>query len=950
MNEKQLKIIESRGLGQAVVAGAGCGKTTTLVAKCKALIEKEPKARFCAVSFTEKSVRDLREALTKGLGGKDLSEHWVKTIHGLCSSVIQEFPVSAGLQGGERILLEDEAGRLWERSLQILWSSSDNEEISAALDRLLAVYSRGSLEKLFYKLRSLVSFGVEKFIVKSFHRTEVADLWLVFQSVYQRYQHSKSRDGALDFNDLELFAKKALQDERVRKHYQARFDLVLVDEFQDTNPIQGEILENFVRPSHTNLTIVGDPKQSIYRFRDADVSVFQDLIQRLPEKHLLDINYRSRPSIIDFVNEVCAPTFEASDLPYEGLIPGREATPDDAARVSRLMLDSEDDLANFLAEERAKGVDLSEFVILVRSVRKDKTQKFLKALEEKNIPFLLGSGGRFYSDPRVQEIVAFLRGWMSPKNSISQAAALRSPWIGVKDHELMSWAEKGKDQYFTQFFETSSHPVALALKNFYLGFERTSQVRPGELLAILLKTEGLDEELYQPLVALWHKAEDLSRQGRRFSEVVQYFSRAIEDGKIEKEVPAPTERGMVRVMTVHSSKGLQFPRVILLDFEGEYKSAGSSQDLIWDRKKGVHLFNRDESGARLKTDSENTTWIEVEKSANVAESKRVFYVALTRAQEELILAWKRETKVSKATEAPGYNPHLTDNWRAWVEASRVPEVRERHSAEASSEAQAAVEAHSIIRIKDFDPKPYRPRHSPSEWMVLSQCELRYRKKFGGQTSDDDETPGTRGYLSLEDLELEEPKAMTKVAEKGERIHKAIELQDWDALSLEFESPEHAAPLIGQLQLFLREEPGIKVFRELGFEVPLSSHEALVGMMDRLEVDEGTQTIRVIDYKFTARSKAPEALLSHYSLQLRLYAWAASKLLNFKPKRVEAYLVHLTPDALEIIEAKVEDLNLTAIQSEVVDLFNRSKAMGMQPKVGEYCRYCEWISICPAQQK
>ena len=403
-------------------------------------------------------------------------------------------------------------------------------------------------------------------------------------------------------------------------------------------------------------------------------------------------------------------------------------------------------------------------------------------------------------------------------------------------------------------------------------------------------------------------------------------------------------------MTVHSSKGLQFPRVILLDFEGEYKSAGSSQDLIWDRKKGVHLFNRDESGARLKSDSENTTWIEVEKLANVAESKRVFYVALTRAQEELILAWKRETKVSKAAEAPGYNPHLTDNWRAWVEATRAPDIRERQSAENSSEVQAVAEAAPIIRIKDFDPKPYRPRHSPSEWMVLSQCELRYRKKFGGHSSEEDETPESRGYLSLEDLELEEPKAITKVAEKGERIHQAIELQNWEALALEFSSPDQAAPMIEQLQAFLREEPGIKVFRELGFEVPLSSHEALVGMMDRLEVDESTQTIRVIDYKFTARAKAPEALLSHYSLQLRLYAWAASKLLSFNPKRVEAYLVHFTSESLEVIEAKGEDLDLGSIQAEVLDLFSLSKAKGLQPKVGEYCRYCEWVNICPAQQR
>ena len=165
MNEQQQEIINTFGLGQSVVAGAGCGKTTTLVAKCQALVERNQKARFCAVSFTEKSVRDLKESLVKGFGATRLDPaHWVKTIHGLCSTIIQEFPVAAGMLGGERVLMEDEAMRLWTRSVSVLWTSSDNEEITEAVGKLLSVYSRAQLESLLLKLRSLVSFGVAQFI------------------------------------------------------------------------------------------------------------------------------------------------------------------------------------------------------------------------------------------------------------------------------------------------------------------------------------------------------------------------------------------------------------------------------------------------------------------------------------------------------------------------------------------------------------------------------------------------------------------------------------------------------------------------------------------------------------------------------------------------------------------------------------------------------------------
>ena len=956
LNPKQLQIVESFGLGQAVIAGAGCGKTTTLVAKCLALLEKNPKARFCAVSFTEKSVRDLKESLVKGFEAAGLTQsltsggahHWVKTIHGLCASIIQEFPEAAGLQGGERILVEDQASLLWTKSLEVLWTSSENAEISEAIDRLLAVYSRQQLEALFLKLRSLLAFGVEALIQKNFSREEVKDLWFVFQSIHHRYAHSKNRDGVLDFNDLEVFALRALQSAKVQKYFQNRFDLVLVDEFQDTNPIQGQILGLFIRPDFSNLCIVGDPKQSIYRFRDADVSVFQELSEKLPKRHLLDTNYRSRPSIIEFVNEVCAPTFQAVDLPYEPLEAGR-VNEGEETRVTRLEIETEEELAQFLKSEQSRGVDLSEFVILVRSVRKEKTQKFLKALDLVHIPFLLGSGGRFYSDPRIQELISFLRGWVSSKNSLSQAAFLRSPWVAVPDQTLLNWNNESKDHYFEHFFEKYTHPIAEALRSFYLNPHRSSAVRPGELLEKLLQIESIDEELILPLVSLWHKSEALSSEGRRFEEIVHYFSEALENEKIEKEIPAPASQGMVRVLTVHSSKGLQFPRVILLDFDGEYKSQSGKADLIWDRKKGVHLFIRDEEGKREAKDAENIAWAELEMKANVAESKRVFYVALTRAQEELILVWKKEVKRAKKTELPDYNPHWSDNWREWVMATRIPELKTFSLDSNHTETPTKEAKKESLRVFDFDPKSYRPRHSPSEWLILNQCELRYRKKYGLIEEDSDSKP--RALQTETDLEVEtEVASRSEIAEKGERIHAFIETENWEELQKQFKTPEIGADITKKVQEFLRNGPTpegkIEAFAELGFEVPFTARQALVGMMDRLEICAETKTIRVIDYKFTAKPKKPESLLAHYALQLRLYAWASAKMVDFVPSRIEAFLVHFTETSIEVIEAPENLFIFSDLEIEVDRLFKKALNRGEQATLGDHCRFCEFTQTCP----
>lgn len=957
MNPKQLQIIETFGQGQSVVAGAGCGKTTTLVAKCLKLLERNPKARFCAVSFTEKSVRDLREALTKGLGAdRSLdASHWVKTIHGLCYTILQEFPVSAGLQGGEKILLEDEAARLWERSIQVLWTSTDNIEISQACERLLEVYNREQLEALFKKLRSLMSFGVEEKVPP-----EMADVWQVFQSVYLRYQHAKNRDAGLDFNDLELLALKALKSDSVAKYYQSRFDLVLVDEFQDTNPLQAAILERFVKPGFSNLCIVGDPKQSIYRFRDADVSVFQDLTDRLPSKHLLDTNYRSRPAIIHFVNTVCAPTFAESNLPYEALEAGRAEEDESALRVSRLEIDTEADLARYLKAQANLGIDLSEFVILARSVRKEKILKFMRALEEAEVPFLLGSGGRFYADARVQEIVALLRGWVSPKNTLSQVAALRAPWIGVDDRKLYEWSKLPHLSYFEQFFAESHHPLSLALKPLFEDPMRSTRYRPGQILEVCLATEGLDEELYLPLVSLWHKAESLSSQGQRFEEIVQYFSNAIETGKIEKDIPAPAERGMVRILTIHSSKGLQFPRVVLLDFDGEYKSAGNLQDLIWDRKKGVHLYRRDEEGKRDKEDAVNLVWSELEKAAQVAESKRVFYVALTRAQEELILVWKKDVKRSKASESPDFNPYQSDNWRAWVEATEVPALKPMDQGTLQVlhplvSPYRKTDSGPVLLKMNFDPKPYRPRHSPSEWLILNQCEYRYHLKFSvdGLAFPDEEKSTVRAELT--DAELGESlndrvKGRHAVAEKGERIHRALELEDYALFEAEF-AESLRAEIVPAVKKALERDESTVIYREFGFEVPLSQKEALVGMIDRLEVNFEQKTIRVVDYKFTARPKAAPELLKNYELQLKLYLWAASKMVDFEPFELSAELMHFTENSLfERIPLKILSTDLPSIDETVKNLYKKARLKSGLPVVGDYCRHCEFILRCPAQAK
>ena len=170
LSPEQQAVVGSWGQGMAVMAGAGSGKTTTLTLKCTELLRRNPEARFAAVSFTERSASDLRAKLTERLTSMQeqgvlpkvaaqagvLSRHWVMTIHGLCATIIREFPREAGFDGEESMLSEPEATLLWERALEAVWLEENLPvDIQNAVDFLLNRESRDSLMSLLFRVREL---------------------------------------------------------------------------------------------------------------------------------------------------------------------------------------------------------------------------------------------------------------------------------------------------------------------------------------------------------------------------------------------------------------------------------------------------------------------------------------------------------------------------------------------------------------------------------------------------------------------------------------------------------------------------------------------------------------------------------------------------------------------------------------------------------------------------
>ncbi|OFZ34648.1 MAG: hypothetical protein A2070_05285 [Bdellovibrionales bacterium GWC1_52_8] len=959
---EQRAVIESWGKGMAVMAGAGCGKTTTLVSKCLALVDRSAEARFAAVSFTERSASDLRVKLSKNLlersGGQPgepgvpgvpgvedpLSRHWVATIHGLCGAIIREFPREAGFDGEEGMLSEAESQLLWERAIEALWLDEIPEDIRALVDTLLSRESRESLSQLLRRVRALRSFGVIEFL-DTLPDPSSRALSLVGRFVLERYDRLKRRQGALDFDDLERGADVALRDPRVQRYYHQRFDLVLVDEFQDTNPVQARILWRFIRPDASNLCVVGDPKQSIYRFRDADLSVFEEFCAKLPVKLSLTLNFRSRPGIIDFANQVCAPAFQFAGMVYEALAPKRSPT-EEFDPVVRLEGAGPAELARWIAGEKQRGVPLDQMALLLRKIRGN--EKWLRALAAEGISLALGSGGMFWEDPRIRELVAFLKWWDNPGHAMSGAVFLRAPWVGIADLQLDQWLEE--DPLLLAPFLNSSHPLAPRLKKL-----RERIHRPGEALMELLISEEIEAELGAPLLGLWHRVEAFSTRGLDFHAVVTELVLALEENRRERDVPPPRNLGQLNVLTLHGSKGLEFPHVILVDL-GEKQRASDTPLLYWDRIKGAFLGGRDLEGDRThEKDPGEKNWKSVEQSKNLAESMRLFYVALTRAKERLILVCPPLKPVKEAAAGKKEkNIYEVDHWRGWIDC------RETNTVSVQVPVPAAGFGYSVpAEFPNFQ-KPIggrpvfaparmrRPRHSVTEWNLLSRCPRAYEWQYLRQPPA---APAVLHSSSAERefLKLDFETGELSQRELGTRVHAALEVNDFDELKkLEEEAGTRrffAQPVIDWAAGSpLMTTKYLKSWNELAFEIVIDG-EILVGAMDRV-IETAENELTLVDFKVTGSAKSEAQLRERYGVQMQLYALALQKL---QPEaRCKAYIVNISPGGVTEVP-----IDLTASVSGMEKLASLAREIvagsaGIS-KPSAFCKDCEFKTICPEAQ-
>ena len=488
------------------------------------------------------------------------------------------------------------------------------------------------------------------------------------------YAARKRAHSGLDFEDLELLTARLLvTDADLRERYRARFARIMVDELQDTNSVQMGIIDALARE---NLFTVGDAQQAIYGFRHADVELFEALADQRRQRGQfasLQVNFRSRPEILEVLNLTFADALGARHAP---LLPGRTSSPADEPCVELLLADKganwdSDGLASpwrqaearILAARVAELIDAGsaarEIVVLTRATSDLRTYE--RALEERGVPTYVIGGRGYWGHPQVLDLVAYLEALANPRDEESLYAVLASPFVGVSLDALVvlaAAAKAGNLDPFSVLCAGADELEALAAED-REELERFADwfVAERELVPRLGLEELVDRVLQRTGYDLWV----LGRAGgrRRLANVRKLMRLAREHesehgadlrafldaiaqrahGSDARESEAPVEGealDAVRLMTIHRSKGLEFDTVCVADLGRARWSLPDVMRVSGDGRFGLRLA---EPGTGRREPALHYKALGDERQqSEEAEERRLFYVAMTRARERLVLS------------------------------------------------------------------------------------------------------------------------------------------------------------------------------------------------------------------------------------------------------------------------------------------------------------------------
>lgn len=603
LNPQQAKAVINTEGPMLIMAGAGSGKTKVLTCRVANLLQKGVRPyRILAITFTNKAAAEMRERVNN-MSGPAAKDVWLFTFHAFCARFLRmEIDKLPGYGGNFAIYDTADSQNLIKQILKEMNLDDKRFQPSGILSRISNAKNA---------LQDAAAFARQ---AGDFYEQKVAD-------IYSRYEQKLQLNNALDFDDLLMLSIKLLQkNKEVREKYQDRFDYLLVDEYQDTNHAQ-YLLTKFLAAKHRNICVVGDADQSIYGWRGADIQNILDFEKDYPDAKVIKLeqNYRSTQIILDAANAVIENN--------TGRKPKNLWTENKSgADIIYFQAVDERDEARFVIEQlqnlqRIENKKLGDMAILYRT--NTQSRIFEEMLIKSGISYNMVGGLKFYERKEIKDIIAYLRVIFNPADSLSLLRIINVPKRGIGDASLAKIQAYAAANNVSLFEAVSNAAAIDGLSSRFVSklddlagiiFELMNLANEApveDLIDRVLRDTGYLEELENERTP---QAQSRIDNLHELISVAQEFAASEEENNLENFLAHvalvsdidDTELGedAITLMTLHSSKGLEFPVVFLVGMEeGLFPHARTLMD-----------------------------------ETEIEEERRLCYVGITRAKEKLFLS------------------------------------------------------------------------------------------------------------------------------------------------------------------------------------------------------------------------------------------------------------------------------------------------------------------------
>jgi DNA helicase II / ATP-dependent DNA helicase PcrA len=970
LNEAQRRAITHGSGPLLVIAGAGTGKTRVITERIKHLLSSDASLsgeNILALTFTIKATGEMRSRVAKNVGerGKGLT---IETFHSFCQGLLKEIaPDRKVLETVDHwILLRRNMRRLkleryrklaepgqflndfikfFERCQDELISSADYAQCAEG-EALKLEAERGLLDEDTYKER-LEEVGKQREIARA----------------YQASDDLLREKNAVAINGLITDAVALLENDAAKRaSLQERYKHILVDEFQDTNIAQLRLLE-LLSAEPRNIVVVGDNDQAIYRFRGASFGSFKMFLERFAGwregqdsgrfRVALTENYRSTPNILRVAQQVIGMNETSADFPNKILSPNKK----EGERIRIVELPDKVVEARWLAGELARihalGRRWSDMGVLYRQhAHRD---ELVEELWLRKIPFVI-SKLSILVHPLVRDVLSYLRLIAKPHDDVACARILAMPAWQMQTEDLIRVAERAKRDRRPMLdilqspqgelaFDASHGKTEELLK--FLATQRKSLRRrtAREILAELMewleipqRASERDKKVIGRLVEFAKAWEPKSerRDLTEFLEYLDYYEQAGEKICLEDEATGDA----VQLMTVHGGKGLEFPNVFLLRVDPRAFPAN----------KRKRLFEFPEALMKEALP---------EGDFHTQEERRLFYVALTRAEDRLTITCTSDKKGKVSTFVEDILMDAATKKRDVLQLgpkarpSNQPPAEKANATDTelfpASEGPARIFSQIGTWAKDFQtiiPEPLRL--SPSAIECYRKCPAQYL--FEKLWSIDGAPKATLTFGRVMHSTI---KRFMNELRKGNRIAfdevKRLFDTEWSERGFEdgYQEEEYRKDGLEQLRVFhaamLEARPEI-LEQEKTFDLPLENNVIVNGRFDQINSLGGARTkdVEIIDYK-TGRPHDDKA--ARQDLQLSIYAMAAKEIFEWNPVRLVFYYLQNNQAQVTTREKKDFDEAERKVQEAAADI----RAGEFGAKSGFICRSCAYRMICPEHE-